>query len=37
MTVEKGGKGSHTKREREVARDGSIGCFCERKQLQLIL
>jgi len=37
MTAEKRGKGSHTKRERDVARDDSIGCFCERKQLQLIL
>jgi len=37
MIAEKRGKCSHTRRERDVARDGSIGCFCERKQLQLIL
>jgi len=37
MIAEKRGKGSHTKRERDVARDGSIDCFCEGKQLQLIL
>jgi len=37
MTAEKRDKGSHTKRERDIARDGSIGCFCERKQLQQIL
>jgi len=36
MTAE-GDKGTHTRRERDVARDGSIGCFCERKQLQQIL
>jgi len=37
MIVEKRGKGSHTRRERNVARDDSIGCFSERKQLQLFL
>jgi len=37
MTAEKRDKGTHTRRERDVARDGSIGCFCERKQLQQIL
>ena len=30
-------KGTHTRRERDVARDGSIGCSCERDQLQQIL
>jgi len=33
MIAERRGKGSHTKRARDVARDGSIDCFCEREQL----
>jgi len=33
MTTKKGDKGTHSRRER----DGPIGCFCERKQLQQIL
>jgi len=37
MTKKKRGKGSHTKRERDVARDGSIGCFCKRELLHQIL
>jgi len=28
---------THTKRSRDVERDGSIGCSCERDQLQQIL
>jgi len=34
MTAEKGAEKSHTRRARVVARDGSIGCSCEREQLQ---
>jgi len=34
MTAEKGAKKTHTRRARVVARDGSIGCSCEREQLQ---
>jgi len=34
MTAEKGTKKTHTRRTRDVARDGSIGCSCEREQLQ---
>jgi len=37
MIAEKGGKGSYTKRARDVARDGSIDCFCERELLHQIL
>jgi len=33
MTAEKGAEKTHTRR----ARDGSIGCSCEREQLQEIL
>ena len=29
MTAEKGAKKTHTRRTRDVARDGSIGCSCE--------
>jgi len=36
MIADKRGKGSHTKRERDVARDGSIGCFCKRELLHQI-
>jgi len=34
MTVEKGAKKPQTRRARDVARDGSIGCSCEGEQLQ---
>jgi len=34
MTVEKGAKKTHTRRARDVARDGPIDCSCEREQLQ---
>jgi len=37
MIAEKRGKGSHTKRARDVARDDSIDCFCERELLHQIL
>jgi len=37
MTTEKGAKRTHTRRTRDVARDDSIGCSCEREQLQQIL
>jgi len=30
-------KGTHTRGERDVARDELIGCFCKGKQLQQIL
>jgi len=30
-------KGTHKRRERDVARDEPMGCFCEGKQLQQIL
>jgi len=36
MTAEKGAEKTHTRRARDVARDGSIGCSCEREQLQQI-
>jgi len=29
MIAERKGKGTHTQRERDVARDGSIDCFCK--------
>jgi len=32
MIAEKRGKGSHTKRARDVARDGSIDCFFFREK-----
>jgi len=34
MTVEKDAKKTHTRRTRDVARDGSIDCSCEREQQQ---
>jgi len=34
MTVEKGAKRTHTRRTRDIARDGSIGCSCEREHMQ---
>jgi len=34
MTTEKEAKKTHTKRARDVARDGSIDCSCESEQLQ---
>jgi len=37
MIAEKIGKGSHTKRARDVARDDSIGWFCKRELLHQIL
>jgi len=37
MIAKKRGKGSHIKRARDVARDGSIGCFCKRELLYQIL
>jgi len=37
MIEEKGGKGLLTKRAKDVARDGSIDCFCERELLHQIL
>jgi len=33
----KRGKSSHTKRARDIVRDGSIGCFCKRELLHQIL
>jgi len=33
IITEKEAKGSHTKRARDVARDGSIDCSYEREQL----
>jgi len=33
MIVEKKAKKTHTKRARDVARDDSIDCSCEREQL----
>jgi len=37
MIAEKRGKGLHTKKARDVARDGSIDCFYERELLHQIL
>ena len=37
MTVETKAKKTHTKRVRDVVRDGSIDCSCESEQLQQIL
>jgi len=37
MIAEKGAEKTHTRRARDIARDGSIGCSCEREQLQQIL
>jgi len=37
MMAEKEQRKTHTKGARDVARDGSIGCSCERDQLQQIL
>ena len=37
MIAEKGAEKTHTRRTRDIARDGSIGCSCEREQLQQIL
>jgi len=34
MIVEKEAKKTHTRRARDVVRDGSIDCSCEREQLQ---
>jgi len=34
MTAEKEAKKIHTRRARDVARDGSIDCSCENEQLQ---
>jgi len=34
MTAEKGAKKTHTRRTRDVARDGSTHCSCESEQLQ---
>jgi len=28
---------THTRRERDIARDEPMGCFCEGKQLQRVL
>ena len=33
MIAEKEAKKTHTRRARDVARDGSIDCSCEREQL----
>jgi len=37
MMAEKEQRKTHTRGARDVARDGSIGCSCERDQLQHIL
>jgi len=37
MMAEKKQKQAHTRIARDVARDISIGCSCEREQLQQIL
>jgi len=37
MMAEKEQRKTHTRRARDVARDGSIGCSCERDKLQQIL